>query len=162
MPLDQAKGFISLSITFGPLTFTNELEARQKRQTSNKCGRSPCQILYKEGSIRITGLASHLDYFIVVVPQNEEWEIGTPTALGIPAMTSELQSSKLLDACPSTKLYSYIMGTGTRNSSTAVIAGVSAVIAVLALLLFVAVVVIVCLLVQLRKHKPTKPPLAYK
>ena len=93
LPLDQAKGFISLSITFGPLTFTNELEARQKRQTSNECGRSPCQILYEEGSVRITGLASNLDYFIVVVPQNEEGEIGTPTALGIPVIISELQSN---------------------------------------------------------------------
>ena len=159
LPLDQAKGFISLSITFGPLTFTNELEARQKRQTSSECGQSPCKILYEEGSVRITGLTSNLDYFIVVVPQNEEGEIGTPTALGIPAI-SELQLSKLLKLirisaythqCQSAKIL--IMGTGTRNNSTAAIAGGSAVIAVLVLLLLVAVAVIVVILVRQRKQK---------
>ena len=93
LPLDLAKGFITLSITFGPLAFTNELEARQKRQTSSECGRSPCQILYEEGSVAITGLDSQQDYFIIVVPQNEEGEIGTPVALGIPAMISEQQSA---------------------------------------------------------------------
>ena len=94
LPLDQAKGFITLSITFGPLAFTNELETRQKRQTANECSRSPCQILYEEGRASVTGLDSQEDYFIIVVPQNEEGEIGTPTALGIPAMVSERLASK--------------------------------------------------------------------
>ena len=89
LPLDQAKGFITLSIIFGPLAFTDELEARQKRQTVNECSRSPCQILYEHGSISITGLDTQQDFFIIVVPQNEEGETGTPTALGIPAIISE-------------------------------------------------------------------------
>ena len=92
LPLDQAKGFITLSISFGPLAFTNGLETRQKRQTTaNECSRSPCQILYEQGRVSITGLDSQQDFFIIVVPQNEEGEIGTTTALGIPAMISEQQ-----------------------------------------------------------------------
>ena len=91
LPLDQAKGFITLSISFGPLVFTNELKARQKRQTANECSRSPCQILYEQGRASVTGLDSQQNYFIIVVPQNEEGETGTPTALGIPAMVSEQQ-----------------------------------------------------------------------
>ena len=93
LPLDQAKGFITLSITFGPLAFTNGLEARQKRQTSNECSQSPCQIPYEQGSVRITGLNPQQDYFIVVVPRNEEGEIGTPNALGVPAIVSEQPST---------------------------------------------------------------------
>ena len=87
LPLDQAKGYISLSITFGPLTNT---AARQKRQTSGEiveCAQSPCQVPYEQGRVRILGLDSERDNFIIVIPENEEGEIGTPVATGIAAET---------------------------------------------------------------------------
>ena len=102
LPLDQTKGFVTLTITFGPLGgFANERAVRRKRQTSTNaeppCIQSPCQIPYEQGRVRITGLDSQRSYFIVVVHRNEEGEIGTgtPTALGVPAMT-EQQSRKWL------------------------------------------------------------------
>ena len=94
LPLDQAKGFVTLSVTFGPLSFTNEREARRKRQTANECSRSPCQILYEQGRVRITGLDPQQTYYVIVIPQNEEGEIGTPTSLGIPAVTEQQLASK--------------------------------------------------------------------
>ena len=87
LPLDQAKGYISLSITFGLLTNT---AARQKRQTSGEtveCAQSPCQVPYEQGRVRILGLDSERDNFIIVIPENEEGEIGTPVATGIAAET---------------------------------------------------------------------------
>ena len=87
LPLDQAKGFITLSITFGPLATASK--ARQKRQTTTKCSQSPCQVPYEQGRVSITGLNSQQSSFIIVVPQNEEGEIGTPIALGIPAVIEQ-------------------------------------------------------------------------
>ena len=90
LPLVQIKGFVTLSITFGPLVSNG----RQKRQTSGQsteCDQSPCWVPYEQGSIMITGLDSQQDHFIVVIPENGEGEIGTPTALGIATM---LQPSK--------------------------------------------------------------------
>ena len=88
LPLDQAKGFITVSITFGPLATANE--ARYKRQTATECSQSPCQIPYEQGRVSIIGLDSQQSYFIIVVPQNEEGETGTPIALSIPDIIEQL------------------------------------------------------------------------
>ena len=88
LPLDQAKGFITLSITFGPLATANE--ARQKRQIATECSQSPCQVPYEQGRVSITGLDSQQSSFINVVPHNEEGETGTPIAVGIPALIKQM------------------------------------------------------------------------
>ena len=77
-----------MTITFGPLTIT---AARQKRQTSggaSECVQSPCQVPYEQGRVSILGLDSEQDNFIVIIPENEEGEIGTPVATGIGAETT--------------------------------------------------------------------------
>ena len=90
LPLDQARGYISLTITFGPLTIT---AARQRRQTSggaSECVQSPCQVPYEQGRVSILGLNSEQDNFIVIVPENEEGEMGNPVATGIRAETEPI------------------------------------------------------------------------
>ena len=102
LPLDQAKGYISLSITFGPLTNT---AARQKRQASGEtveCAQSPCQVPYEQGRVRILGLDSEQDNFIIVIPENEEGEIGTPVTTGIAAETTCAPCT-----CPSCKIHKF-------------------------------------------------------
>ena len=86
LPLDQTKGFISLSISFGPLVSTSP----RKRQTSGEsteCSQSPCQVSYDKGTVRISGIDTRKDHFIFVIPENEKGEIGTETAFRIPATT---------------------------------------------------------------------------
>ena len=94
LPLDQTKGFITLSIIFGPLVNNG----RQKRQTAGEsaieCSQSPCQVPYEQGRVRITGLDPQQDHFITVIPENEEGEIGTPTASGIAAIKQSSSKSK--------------------------------------------------------------------
>ena len=93
LPLDQTKGFITLSIIFGPLVN----KGRQKRQTAGEstieCSQSPCQVSYQQRRVRISGLDPQQDYYFIVIPENEEGETGTPTASGIAAI--EQSSSKL-------------------------------------------------------------------
>ena len=88
LPLDQAKGFITVSITFGPLATANE--ARYRRQTATECSQSPCLVPYEQGRVSIFGLDSQQSYFVIVVPQNEEGETGTPIALSIPDIIKQL------------------------------------------------------------------------
>ena len=96
LPLDQARGYISLTITFGPLTIT---AARQKRQTSggaSECVQSPCQVPYEQGRVSILGLNSEQDNFIVIIPENEEGEIGIPVATGIGALSTTLSCKVII------------------------------------------------------------------
>ena len=83
LPLDQTKGFITLSISFGPLVSTSP----RKRQTSGEsteCSQSPCQVSYNKGRVRISGIDSQKDTFVFVIPESEEGETGTETAFRIP------------------------------------------------------------------------------
>ena len=86
LPLDQTKGFITVSIIFGPLVNNG----RQKRQTAGEsaleCSQSPCQVPYEQGRVTITIIDPQQDHFITVTPRNEESEAGTPVTLGIFAM----------------------------------------------------------------------------
>ena len=94
LPLDQAKGFITLSITFGPLALANV--ARGKRQAADECSQSPCLVSYEQGRATITGLDPQQDHFIIAIPENEEGEIGTPSASGIPAVIEQQSCTRKL------------------------------------------------------------------
>ena len=94
MPLDQIKGFITLSITFGPLALANV--ARGKRQAGDECSQSPCLVSYEQGRATITGLDPQQDHFIIAIPENEEGEIGTPSASGISAVIEQQSCTRKL------------------------------------------------------------------
>ena len=94
LQLDQTKGFITVSIIFGPLVNNGH----QKRQTAGEsalgCSQSQCQVPYDQGRVRITELDSQQDYFITITPRNEESEEGIPVTVGIAAI--EQSSSELI------------------------------------------------------------------
>ena len=165
LPLDQAKGYISLSITFGPLTNT---AARQKRQTSGEtveCAQSPCQVPYEQGRVRILGLDSERDNFIIVIPENEEGEIGTPVATGIAAETTCAPCTCPSCTCPSftypprkldSILYQQLLifkSHTAKSGNSTTLYGMAAVLVLLLLLLFMAVLVIVVMFVKLSRSK---------
>ena len=165
MPLNQTKGFITLSIFFGPLANT----AHQKRQTAGEssleCSQSPCQVPYEQGRVRITELNTQQDYFITVTQSNEENEEGTPVTLEIAAIeqsSSELIPYSVLLTCVDVHgCFCFITTTVKEDvqvptNSGTIIAGMAAVIVVLVLLLLVAMSVTVFLLIQLRKYKHLK------
>ena len=86
LPLDQTKGYVTLSITFGPLVSTGPSK-RQAPGESMDCSQSPCQVPYEQGRVTISGLDSQQDQFVVITPENEEGETGTLTAYRITSMT---------------------------------------------------------------------------
>ena len=86
LPIDQTKGFVTLTFTFDSQVNTT-IKKRQTSDESAECSQSPCQVSYHRGKVRILGLNSQRDQFIVVVPVNEEGETGTVAAYRIAALT---------------------------------------------------------------------------
>ena len=94
LPIDQTKGFVTLSFTFDSQVNTT-VKKRQISDESAECSQSPCQVSYNQGRIRILGLNSQRDQFIVVIPENEEGETGTVAAYRIAALTQSPSTSTL-------------------------------------------------------------------
>ena len=94
LPIDQTKGFVTLTFTFDSQVNTT-IKKRQISDESAECSQSPCQVSYHQGRVRILGLNSQRDQFIVVIPENEEGETGTVAAYRIAALTQSPSTSKL-------------------------------------------------------------------
>ena len=105
LPIDQTKGFVTLTFTFDSQVNTT-IKKRQVSDESAECSQSPCQVSYHRGKVKILGLNSQQDQFIIVIPENEEGETGTVAAYRIGALTqspststSTLPPSKYICCC---------------------------------------------------------------